>query len=65
MLMHRALLLLGLCLVIPAKAGILEDDEARQQIKRQEARVHKLEEAVQQQMQSMLDLQSQIDALNN
>ncbi|MGB7597346.1 MAG: tol-pal system protein YbgF [Gallionella sp.] len=64
MLMHRALLLLGLCLAIPAKAGILEDDEARQQIKLQEARVHKLEDTVQQQMQSLLDLQSQIDTLN-
>ncbi len=64
MLMKRAFLLLGLCLAIPAKAGILEDDEARQQIKLQEARVHKLEDSVQQQTQSLVDLQSQIDTLN-
>ena len=64
MLMHRALLLLGLCLAIPANAGILEDDKARQQIKELEARVQKLQDSVQQQTRSMLDLQSQIDALN-
>ncbi|MCG6932187.1 MAG: tol-pal system protein YbgF [Gallionella sp.] len=62
--MHRALLLLGLCLAIPANAGILEDDKARQQIKELEARVQKLQDSVQQQTRSMLDLQSQIDALN-
>jgi tol-pal system protein YbgF len=64
MLMHRAFLLLSLCLAIPAKAGILEDDKARQQIKELEARVQKLQDAVQQKTASMLDLQSQIDALN-
>ncbi len=64
MLMHRALLLLSLCLAIPAQAGILEDDQARQQIKEQGARVQKLQDTVQQQTRSMLDLQSQIDALN-
>jgi tol-pal system protein YbgF len=64
MLMHRALLLLGLCLAIPAQAGILEDDQARQQIKEQEARVQKLQNTVQRQVKSMMDLQSQIDALN-
>ena len=64
MLIHRALLLLSLCLAIPAHAGILEDDEARQQIKEQGARVQKLQDTVQQQTRSMLDLQSQIDALN-
>jgi len=65
MLMHRAFLLLGLCLAIPARAGILEDDEARHQIKEQEARVLKLQDTVQQQARSMLDLQSQIDSLNS
>jgi tol-pal system protein YbgF len=64
MLMHRALLLLSLCLAIPAQAGILEDDKARQQIKELEARVQKLQDSVQQQTRSMLDLQSQIDAMN-
>jgi tol-pal system protein YbgF len=62
--MQRVLLLLILCLAIPAQAGLLEDDEARQQIKALEARVQKLEDAVKQQTKSMLDLQSLIDALN-
>lgn len=64
MLKLRALLLLGLCFIIPAQAGLLEDDEARKQIQQAEARVAKLEDAVKQQTKSMLDLQSQIDALN-
>jgi tol-pal system protein YbgF len=73
MLKQRALLLFGLCLAIPAQAGLLDDDEARQQIKQLEARVLKLEEAarvlkledvVKQQTKSMLDLQGQIEALN-
>ncbi len=71
MLMQRALLLLSLCLVVPAQAGLLEDDEARQQIKQLEARVLPLEDSLQkmdaaakQQTKSMMDLQSQIDALN-
>jgi tol-pal system protein YbgF len=64
MLMHRALLLLGLCLAIPAQAGILEDDQARQQIKELGARVLKLDDTIQHQTKSMLDLQTQIDALN-
>ena len=64
MLKQRALLLLALCLVIPAQAGLLEDDEARKQIQQLEARVLKLEDAVKQQTRSMLDLQSRIDALN-
>jgi tol-pal system protein YbgF len=64
MLKLRALLLLGLCFVVPAQAGLLEDDEARKQIQQTDARVLKLEDAVKQQTKSMLDLQSQIDALN-
>ena len=64
MLMHRALLLLSLCLAIPAQAGILEDDQARQQIKELGVRVLKLDDTIQLQTKSMLDLQSQIDALN-
>jgi tol-pal system protein YbgF len=64
MLKQRALLLLGLCFVIPAQAGLLEDDEARKQIQQLETRVLKMEDAVKQQTKSMLDLQSRIDALN-
>jgi tol-pal system protein YbgF len=65
MLKQRALLLLVLCFALSAQAGLLEDDEARQQIQKLEARVLKLEEAVKQQTtKSMLDLQSQIDSLN-
>jgi tol-pal system protein YbgF len=64
MLKQRALLLLSLCFAIPAQAGLLEDDEARQQIQQLDARVLKLEDAVKQQTKSMLDLQSQIEALN-
>lgn len=64
MLKQRALLLLALSFVIPAQAGLLEDDEARKQIKQLETRVVQLEEDVKHQTKSMLDLQSQIDALN-
>lgn len=64
MLKQRALILLCLCYVIPAQAGLLEDDEARKQIQQLETRVLKLEDAVKQQTRSMLDLQSQIDSLN-
>ena len=64
MLKHRALLLLGLCLAVPAQAGILEDDQARQQIKELGARVLKQDETIQHQTKSLLDLQSQIDTLN-
>ena len=64
MLKQRALLLLALSFVIPARAGLLEDDEARKQIQQLETRVVQLEEDVKHQTKSMLDLQSQIDALN-
>jgi tol-pal system protein YbgF len=68
MLKQRALLLLSLCFAIPAQAGILEDDDARAQIKQLETRVLKLElkreDAVKEQTQSLLDLQGQIEALN-
>lgn len=64
MLKQRALLLLSLCFAIPAQAGLLEDDEARQQIQLLEARVLKFEDAVKQQTKSMLDLQGQIEALS-
>lgn len=64
MLKQRALLLLALSFAIPAQAGLLEDDGARKQIQQLEARVLKLEDEVNQKTKSMLDLQSQIDALN-
>jgi len=70
--MLRVLMLLGLCVVAPAQAGLFADDDARKQIQQLEARVHMLEDAVKQQseankqqIKSMLDLQSQIDALNS
>lgn len=63
MLKQRALLLLALGFVIPAQAGLLEDDEARKQIQQLETRVVQLEDDVKHQTKSMLDLQSQIDAL--
>jgi len=65
MLSLRVLMLLGLCFAVPAKAGILEDDEARKQIRQLETRLLKLEDAAKQQSKSMLDLQGQIDALNS
>jgi tol-pal system protein YbgF len=65
MLKQRAfLLLLSLCLAIPAQAGLLEDDEARKQIQQLEKRVLKLDDAFKQQTKSMLDLQGQIESLN-
>jgi len=65
MLKQRAfLLLLSLCFAIPAQAGLLEDDEARNQIQQLEKRVLKLEDALKQQTKSMLDLQGQIEGLN-
>lgn len=57
-------MLLGLCVVAPAKAGIFADDDARNHIQQLEARVRVLEDSSRQQVKSMLDLQSQIEALN-
>jgi tol-pal system protein YbgF len=62
--MLRVLMLLGLCVAVPAKAGIFADDDAREQIRKLEARVRVLEDTSKQQVKSMLDLQSQIEALN-
>jgi tol-pal system protein YbgF len=66
-----ALLLLGLFVVAPAKAGLFADDDARAQIqqlelrvKQLDARAQMLEDSNKQQVKSMLDLQSQIEALN-
>lgn len=65
MLKLRALVLLGLCFVAPANAGLFADDDARKKIQLLEARVRVLEDASKQQVKSMLDLQSQIEALNS
>ena len=58
-------MLLGLCFVAPANAGLFADDDARKQIQQLEARVRVLEDTAKQQVKSMLDLQSQIEALNS
>jgi len=64
MLKLRAFILLGLCVAVPAQAGLFSDDDARKQIQQLEARVLVLEEASKQQTKSLLDLQGQIEALN-
>ena len=61
----RALMLLGLCCVAPAQAGLFADDDARKQIQQLEARLQVLEEAAKQQVKSLLDMQSQIETLNS
>lgn len=70
------MLLAGLCVVAgQAQAGLFTDEEAHQKIQLLEARISKLEtrleetsrqqsETARQQTQSMLDLQTQIEALN-
>ena len=58
-------MLLGLGFVAPAQAGIFADNEARDQIQQLEARIRTLEDAGRQQVKSLLDLQSQIEALNS
>ena len=65
MLKLRGLMLLGLCFVAPAQAGLFADDDARKQIQQLEARMRVLEDTSRQQVKSMLDLQSQIEALNS
>lgn len=64
MLRSRHFLLLALCVISPAQAGLFSDDEAREQIRLLTARVATLEETGKRQTQSMLDLQSQIETLN-
>ena len=59
------LLAMLLGFVAPAQAGIFADNEAREQIQQLEARISSLEEAGRQQIKSLLDLQSQIEALNS
>lgn len=71
MLKQRVLLLLALCVAIPAQAGLFSDDEARKQIQQLEERVLKLEEYAlklegdtDRQSKSLMDLQGQIELLN-
>jgi len=79
MLKQRALLLLALCIAIPAHAGLFSDDDARKQIRQLEERVLKLEGdalklesdilklngGADRQNKSLMDLQGQIEVLNN
>ncbi len=70
--MLRLIGLMWLCCAMPAQAGLFTDDEAHKQIEQLEARAARLEAsnvqfkaASEQQTKSMLDLQSQIEALNS
>jgi tol-pal system protein YbgF len=69
--MLKLLGLMFLCCAIPAQAGLFTDDEAHKQIEQLEKRVVSLEAnnaqlkgTSEQQVKSMLDLQSQVEALN-
>lgn len=64
MLKQRVLLLLALCSAVPAQAGLFSDEEARKQIQQLDERLLKLESTTEQQTRSMLDLQTQIEALS-
>jgi tol-pal system protein YbgF len=63
MKLRAFLLICGLFICVPAKAGLFSDDEARKQIKQLEARIAQLEANDSQRTQTMLDLQTQIDTL--
>ncbi len=70
MLQLRAFILLGLCIALPAQAGLFSDDEAHKQIDKLEARVLQLEslnieDVTKQQTKSLLDLQGQLDDIKN
>jgi len=65
-------MLAGCCIASPAQAGLFSDEDARKQnlenrkeIQKLEARLLKLEETNNQQNKSMLELQSQIEALGS
>ena len=61
----RALLLLAACCIAgQAHAGLLSDDEARKQIKELEGRISVLEDTVKQRARTMVEMQSQIDAMS-
>ena len=57
-------MLLGLCFAAPAQAGLFSDDEARKNIRQLEARMQVLDDLLNQQTKSMLDLQGQIEVLS-
>jgi tol-pal system protein YbgF len=57
------LLICGLLICLPARAGLFSDNTARDQIKQLETRIAQLEESDKQRTQTMLDLQTQVDAL--
>jgi len=61
----RVLILAGFYIVAgQAHAGLFNDDKARKQIQEIDVRVTSLEEVSRQQVRTLLDLQSQIEALN-
>lgn len=66
---RKALILLALCSINPAQAGLFSDDDARKQIQQVQQRVENLsateQEHQKQLTQSVLDLQSQIDSLTS
>ena len=64
MLKPRVLILLGMCCVSSAQAGLFSDDEARQNIQQIGTRVQALEDQNKQQTQTILDLQGQIETMN-
>lgn len=68
MMQIRALILLGLCYVVPAQAGLFVDDDAQKKIQQLEARLLKQEASGQEnsnkQTKAILDLQGQIEAVN-
>jgi tol-pal system protein YbgF len=68
MMQLRAFLLLALCCIAPAQAGLFVDDDAHKKIQQLEARLLKLEaldlENSNKQTKAVLDLQGQIEALN-
>ncbi|MEO8331417.1 MAG: tol-pal system protein YbgF [Gallionella sp.] len=64
MLKLSAWLLVGWCIAAPAQAGLFADDDARKRIQILETRLLKIEESLNQQTRSMLDLQGQIESLN-
>lgn len=57
------MLLLGLCLVAPAKAGLFADDDARVKIQKLEVRMLASENGSKNHINAILELQSQIEVL--
>lgn len=67
-MLKYAFILLALCCISPAQAGLFTDDEARAQIQQIQANLDRsdalAEERNKQQTQAILDLQTQIEALS-